>query len=105
MNGLFSLENRKSISKNRGLFMMLAPVVLVVFIGFSALAVDVSAMRTAKAQLRGTLDAATLAAVNALPEGNNSAIQAAQDVLTRNDIIGGSPLQNVEIKLGQWDSK
>ena len=84
--------------------MMLAPVILVVFIGFSALAVDISAMRTAKAQLRGTLDAATLAAVNALPEGNNSAIQAAQDVLTRNDIIGGSPLQNVEIKLGQWDS-
>ena len=86
-----------------GIFLFLAPFILVIFVGFSALVVDIGAMRTANAQLHHITDAAALATVTALPDGNDAAKNAGFDIITQNNIIGDGAVQNIVLELGQWD--
>lgn len=99
--------------KCRGSFIVFTPFLIVAILGFAALAVDLGSLRAANAQLKSLTDAAALAGVNALPNGNDAAIDAALDVAEQNNLFkstneqkrSNTELKDIGVKLGVWDSE
>ncbi|GEM_PF-2660058 len=88
-----------------GVFILLAPVLIIVAIGISSLVIDLGTIRLANAQLRYATDAAALATVNAMAQGKTSdeAVTAGKTTAAYHTIIGSSAPVNVTVTLGDWD--
>lgn len=91
------------LQKIKGVFIILAPFVIVAMMGMATLVVDVTVLRATRASLQKAVDASALAGTNAIVNGNAAAITAATNILNLNPIIGNLPPQNVTIQLGRWN--
>ena len=100
VNGNGSFWYRKYV----GSFMVFAPFLLITIMGLSALSVDMGILRVTHAELRNITDSAALAAVNALSNGNDAAINAAYDMASHYQLLGHAEVKNFDVQLGVWDS-
>ncbi len=102
-------EVSHSRETQRGTAVVLVALVLVVLLGFAALAIDVGRLVVAKQELQVVADAAALAGAARLRQGMDvgPTTQAAVDVGSGNAVLGESltldPDQDVQV--GAWDSE
>jgi hypothetical protein len=78
---------QKFIRRERGSFLVLAAITMLVVLGLAALAIDVGYMLTARNQLQAGVDASALAGAAGLMTNQNLAIQRAMDFAGRNICI------------------
>jgi Flp pilus assembly protein TadG len=89
----------------RGAVLAFVALVMVVLIGFSALAIDVGRLYVTRAQLQAAADAAALAAVRELPD-QDAAREAALTLVAGNlgaDVNAGQNLVDA-VTFGRWDA-
>ncbi|WP_171016940.1 Tad domain-containing protein [Pseudalkalibacillus caeni] len=83
----------------RGSVIVLAALMMVVFLGFLALVIDVGNLYLEKSRLQKAVDAAVLAGVQELPVWPDDAVHAAQYAAAQNGLNG----ENAEILVGEKD--
>lgn len=95
---------RRTTRPRRGTYALLFAVVLVVLLGFGALALDVAYMLLARSQAQGVADGAAQAAlvVMRLTGDEDEARRAALAVVERNHVAGEAP-ELAELTFGAWD--
>ncbi len=97
---------RMHARRRQGNYSILLGLIIVVILGFGALAIDIAYMRYAQAQAQDVADAAAQAGVIVLRLTGDEAQAhaAAQAVISANNVVGQSP-DTVSIRFGNWDAE
>ena len=92
----------RRVPRRRGTVLVLTVLLMVVFLGLVAFAVDLGYVLHARTELQRTADACALAAAKYLPD-ESAATSAAQVVATENRATVGPDLDVSGIAFGVWD--
>ncbi|MEZ6067518.1 MAG: VWA domain-containing protein [Planctomycetaceae bacterium] len=90
--------------RRRGIIMVITAVMLIVLFAFVAFSVDVGYMTLTKGQLQNAADAAAMAGVRELANGENAVQDAAKEIALENEAAGYPvSLANGDILIGRFD--
>lgn len=103
-----SARLRKTRRARRGATVVLFAVMLVMVLGFMALAVDLGYVCSVKGDLQAAADAGALAGTGVLLEGDDAAITTAQKYVSSNMNNRGTSSgkkNHADVEVGHWNSK
>ena len=120
---ILRLEHNRRSGRRKGAIAVLAAILMVVMLGMMAFSIDLGYMYSLQAELQRACDAAALAGVSALPDGEAQAQTAAVEYLVRNPVGNAFTFNNqtddinskvalfkqqfqsdLTFKTGTWDS-
>lgn len=116
MDLFFNKKNTrgKNSSNQRGATIIIVALMLIVFLGFAALAIDIGYVMAARNEAQNVADAAALAGARELgdqlmnnePVNESDIITAAKETALKNQIAGENYiLQDNEIEIGFWNGE